>query len=202
MDFYSRLVAWLKVLLPLAALALLSTVFLLSRSVDPTAKIPFSDGDVTERVRGQQVTRPFFSGTTPDGDDITVSAERVRPGGPGIPAEADRIDTRIIMADGVRLNLVADAATVDFDTDQARFAGDVRLTSTSGFVVTTDRLHTALTTIEGETPGKVEATGPLGDLTAGAMRFSEKNRGGPIHMLFTNGVKLIYDPQNSRKNNP
>jgi lipopolysaccharide export system protein LptC len=202
LDSHSRFVAWLKVLLPLAALGLLSSVFLLSRSTDPTATIPFSDLEVGERLRSQQITRPFFSGTTAEGDDIIVSAEKVRPGGPGIPAEADRIAARIIMADGVRLNLVANTAAVDFEADQARFAGDVRLTSTSGFSIVTERLNTGLNRITGDAPERIDGTGPIGNFTAGAMSFAEKNRGGPIHMLFTNGVKLIYDPKISRKNTP
>ena len=34
LDRYSQLVGWLKVLLPLLALAILSTLFLLSRAID------------------------------------------------------------------------------------------------------------------------------------------------------------------------
>ena len=45
MDRYSRMVAIFKVLLPLAALAILSTLFLLSRTIDPTTTIPFADQD-------------------------------------------------------------------------------------------------------------------------------------------------------------
>ena len=37
---YSRLIAWLKILLPLGALILLSTIFLYSRSTDPISVIP------------------------------------------------------------------------------------------------------------------------------------------------------------------
>ena len=41
----SRVVAWLRVLLPLAALAILSTLFLLPKSHDPDAAIPYADVD-------------------------------------------------------------------------------------------------------------------------------------------------------------
>ncbi|MEO0504251.1 MAG: hypothetical protein AAFZ14_13070, partial [Pseudomonadota bacterium] len=70
MDRYSRFVAWLKVLLPLAALALLSTLFLLSRNTDPIAAVPFADDELLDRVRDEQITGPFFSGTTTDGDRV------------------------------------------------------------------------------------------------------------------------------------
>ena len=51
MDRYSRMIVWLKVLLPLMALALLSTLFLLSRNVDPLASIPFAQAEIDERLK-------------------------------------------------------------------------------------------------------------------------------------------------------
>ncbi len=88
MDGYSRLVAYLKVLLPLTALALMSTVFLLSRGVETDAVIPFAQKDLKDRTSGQQITAPFFSGTTTQGDEIMVTAQSARPGGANGPATA------------------------------------------------------------------------------------------------------------------
>ena len=50
-DFHSRLVGWLKVVLPLAALAILSTLFLLADLIDPTAAIPYAEVDVEDLAR-------------------------------------------------------------------------------------------------------------------------------------------------------
>lgn len=199
LDFYSRMVAFLKVLLPLAALGLLSTLFLLSRSIDPTATVPFSDQDVADRVTGQQVTAPLFSGTTSGGDDIIVKAALARPGGAGKPAEASDITARIIMTDGVRIILTADTGSVALDTDLATFSGDVRITSTSGYIVDTDTLNVTLRIVSGNTPGTVTGTGPAGTFTAGRMAFAATDKGGPIHMLFKGGVKLIYDPKQTKE---
>ena len=58
MDRYSRMVTFLKVLLPLAALALLSTLFLISRGINTKATIPFAAHEIEERMRGQQITAP------------------------------------------------------------------------------------------------------------------------------------------------
>jgi len=195
MDLYSRMVALFKVLLPLAALAILSTVFLLSRSVDPTATIPFAEQDMVDRMRDQQVTAPFFSGTTPGGDEIMVTASIARPGGPNSPAEATDLDAQITMVDGVRINLRSDTGTVAVDKDLATFDGHVIITTSTGYVVLTDTLNTALSGITANTPGQIEGTGPLGEFTAGNMQIDTKTEGGPVHMLFKNGVKLIYDPK-------
>ena len=58
-------------------------------------------------------------------------------------------------------------------------------------------VNTALGGISGHAPGPVTGSGPMGTLTAGGMRFEAKNEGGPVHVLFNNGVKLIYDPKQS-----
>lgn len=189
------MVALFKVLLPLAALGILSTLFMLSRSVDPTAKIPFAEREMADRMRDQQVTAPFFSGTTSKGDEIIVTASLARPGGPATPAEATDLTARITMADGVRITLTSDTGSVAIDKNLATFTGNVEITSTNGFVIQTETLNTALKSISGNTPGTITGTGPFGDFTAGQMQIREESDGGPLHMLFKNGVKLIYDPR-------
>ena len=195
MDLYSRMIAFLKVLLPLAALAILATLFLLSRSVDPIATIPFAEQDMADRMRDQQVTAPVFSGTTAKGDIIMVTAALARPGGMGTPAEATDLNARITMADGTEFTLTSDLGSIRVADDIATFSGNVRIATTSGFVVRTEILNTALSGVEGNTPGVVTGTGPIGDFTAGRMQITAKNGSGPVHMVFKGGVKLIYDPK-------
>ncbi|PCH73392.1 MAG: hypothetical protein COC12_05015 [Rhodobacteraceae bacterium] len=196
MDFRSRVVALLKVLLPLTALGLLSTLFLLSRGVDPTATIPFAERDMADRMRDQQITAPFFSGTTDQGDEIIVTASLARPEGDGTPAEATDLNARITMVDGVRMTLTSDTGSVAMDKNIATFAGNVVITSSNGFVVRTQLLNTTLNGMNGDSPGKITGTGPIGDFTAGQMQIREISEGGALHMLFKNGVRLLYDPTN------
>lgn len=199
MDSYSRFIAVLKVLLPLAALAILATLFLLSRSIDPSATIPFAENDMADRLRDQQVTAPFFSGTTPNGDEIIVTASAARPAMLGRPAGADNISARLTLADGGRITLDADTGQVDVTTDTASFAGDVRIATSTGYILRTDELRAALTGINGEAPGTVNGTAPFGTITAGAMSFAAKNGEGPIHIVFKNRVKLVYRPKQQER---
>lgn len=194
MDLYSRMVAFLKVLLPLAALAILATLFLISRGIDLDGTIPFTERDVAERLRSQQVTRPYFSGTTPGGDEITITAARARPGNADGPADADEVSARMLRASGGEMTLTARNVSVDPGADLAQFTGDVRIGTSTGIEVRTERLDTALHGIAGQTPGTVAGTAPFGDLTAGAMTFGAKNGDGPIHVLFKDGVRLVYRP--------
>ena len=199
MDRYSRSVAILKVLLPLAALALLSTMFLLSRGADIDATIPFADTEIEERLRGQQVTEPVFSGVTPNGDEITFSAGIAGPPSADKPAYAKDLNARIKTVDGVDIRLRADAGNVDVQTDLATFTGNVIIETTSGFRMETDDLTASLTGISADAPGQVRGTGPMGRFTAGGMEMRAQKSGGPVHTLFKGGVKLIYDPNQSER---
>ena len=55
-NFHSAIVGWLKILLPLAALMLLSTLFLFARSTAPSDDIPFADIDAA--AAEQRVSAP------------------------------------------------------------------------------------------------------------------------------------------------
>lgn len=195
MDRYSRTIAFLKVLLPLTALAILATLFLLSRSQDQVATIPFTDADVSSRTRDQQVTRPFFSGTTTKGEEIIVTADTARPGDRETPGDATNMSARLKLAGGQQIKLRSDEGTFDPKGDTATFIGRVRIETSTGLVVLTELLNAALDGIEGDSPGTVTGSGPMGEFTAGSMQFSAKSGDGDVHMLFKNGVKLIYDPK-------
>ncbi|KIC20612.1 LPS export ABC transporter periplasmic protein LptC [Leisingera sp. ANG-Vp] len=195
MDSYSRAVAYLKVLLPLAALVLMSTLFLISRGVNTDAVIPFAQKEIEDRMKGQQVTAPFFSGTTAQGDEIMVTAALARPGGEGTPAVASNLSAEFNLAQGGRITLASKTGSIHPGRNMAQFTGSVTITSADGLLVETEELNTALSGLEAQSPGPVRATGPIGELTAGNMRIGVKTEGGPVHMLFKDGVKLLYDPQ-------
>ena len=197
MDLYSRMVAFFKVLLPLIALGILATLFLLSRGIDFDAKIPFAESEIARRTNDQRVTAPFFSGTTPGGDEIIVTAAMARPGAADSPAVATNVSARMTRASGARVTLDSDLARLDSSSDMATFTGDVRIATSTGMTLRTEVLNAALSGIAGNTPGTVTGTAPFGDLTAGTMEFGAKNSDAPLHMLFKQGVKLIYTPQKS-----
>jgi len=60
-NTYSRVVAWLRIALPLLALAILSTLFLLARTIDPAQNLPYADIDIDELTREQRIGNPQFA---------------------------------------------------------------------------------------------------------------------------------------------
>lgn len=197
-DSYSRMVSWLKVLFPLAALALLSTLFLLSRSVDPDTQIPFADKEIKERLRDQQVTGPFFTGTTADGDQISFAAEKLTtPEGQTGAHEALNIRVDMDLAGGGEITLTADQASFELTKDRAELTGAVRITTSTGYRLQSDRFVSEMTALNLISPGPVEGAGPVGQLSAGGMTLTAPKSGTSAQLIFNNGVKLVYTPQNT-----
>ncbi|MGJ8557514.1 MAG: hypothetical protein ACSHW6_10775 [Sulfitobacter geojensis] len=192
-DRYSRAVGWLKVLLPLMALALLSTLFLLSRVIDPQAVIPFADKEIQDRLRDQQVTGPIYYAVTADGDEISFAAEKVTtPDGKTGGNEAEDVEVVMKLGSGADIVLNAQRGHFDIAADSSKLQGDVVIITSTGYRINSDLLVTQMSVLGVNSPGPVSAIGPVGTLDAGAMTL---NAGKPSHLVFTNGVKLIYTPE-------
>lgn len=196
-DRHTRIVGWLKVALPLMALAILSTLFLLSRRIEPPDQLPFAEVDMEERARRQQVTRPSLSGASENGDLIEISAAEVSPDAadPDL-IEAREVTARIEMTDGGTMRIRADRAVFDRPAGRARLTGDVVIVTATGQEVRTERLDLALDRVDAVAPGEVRSTGPEGRLSAGGMRVGSDGGERDVQLVFTDGVKLVYDPNN------
>lgn len=195
MDGYSRLVAFLKVILPLTALGLLSTLFLLSRNVDPTATLPFEQTEVTERLRDGSVTSPHYSGMTKGGDKVTIIASTAKPGNQGEFAQARDINALIEMTNGTDVTLESLTGSFDPDSDFARFTGDVQIETTTGYTLNTEALNSRMTSLDLRSDGAVDGTAPFGTLEAGQMELTTDALTEDAYLRFKDGVKLIYDPK-------
>lgn len=193
---YSRFVAWVKILLPLAALGLLSSMFLFARDIDPTGQLPFAQTDVTTLAREQSISAPNYAGVTSDGSAISISATQARPD----PNNRDIVrvtDMRVSLEgqDGSLTKLSSQLGTIDTDESQAVLQGGVIITTSTGYRVTTEVMTTRLDRTDLSSGGKVRAVGPSGELTAGRMHLTTDENNRDDHLLvFKDGVTLIYDP--------
>lgn len=193
-DRRTRLVTWLKVLLPLVALGLLSTLFLLARTADPDLAIRYSDVDVSALSKEQQVTGPVYAGITRDGATISVTASTVRPQeGDPRKLDAESVAGRLELRAGMIADMTAPEAVIDTAGDLARFQGGVVILSSDGHKFETETLLASLATTDVRAETKVWATGPQGTLEAGAMHITQDEQGGYV-VVFTDGVRLVYTP--------
>ncbi|THH34705.1 hypothetical protein E4Z66_17190 [Aliishimia ponticola] len=197
-DRYTRMVTFFKVALPLIALAILSTLFLLSSRIRPGDNIPFAETEIDERIRGQQVTGPFFSGVTSRGDRISFSATNVVTG-EDRSQEAHDLNAQLDFSTGGSVTLEATRGKIELGNDMATLLGDILIDSTTGFRMVTNTVITSLTGIDVTAPGEVRATGPAGTLTAGQMRITSNETNGNVEILFSGGVMLVYEPGKQEK---
>ncbi|QCO55633.1 hypothetical protein EOK75_07710 [Pseudorhodobacter turbinis] len=195
-NFHSTAVAWLKVALPLLALAILSTLFLVARTVDPADAIPFAEVDIAERVREPRLTQPTWAGVTDDGAALTIAADEARPQQGGTAgASANALVLDLLTPDGGRAKLVAGRGMLDTDQGVLLVDGGVTVTTSTGYEVTTDAMRAALdrTSLISET--NVSGTAPAGQITAGAMEISQQpDTPGQYLLVFKDGVRLLYTP--------
>lgn len=194
-NFHSRMVAWLKVLLPLSALVILSLLFLVARTIDPDSAIPYAQVDVEERLRRPRLTLPTWAGVTADGAALTVRADVARPGNASSGASAEVLAVSLKTPDGGGAELRAATGQMDAAQRVLTIGGGVDITTSSGYHVVTDAMVAALDRTRLESTAPILATGPMGRISADRMVItSATSPAGDYVLHFTGGVKLIYEP--------
>ncbi|MCR8724406.1 LPS export ABC transporter periplasmic protein LptC [Frigidibacter sp. ROC022] len=192
-DGHSRLVAWLKIVLPLIALAILSTLFFVSRSIDPSQTIPYADVDVEGLARDQQIGAPTYTGMTEDGSAIRIAADSARPEAGGQRLIATAPSARIELPGGRIIEIHAESGRIDRDAGEAGLTGAAMITSSDGYRIETDSIVAQLDRTGMETAGPVSGTAPFGEISAGRLVLTQNPDGGYL-LRFEDGVKLIYRP--------
>ncbi|WP_380056107.1 LPS export ABC transporter periplasmic protein LptC [Falsihalocynthiibacter sp. SS001] len=194
-NTYSRFISWAKIILPLLALAILSTVFLLARPVDPTKAIPFAKVDVEEMARERGITSPNYSGITRDGAAISVSAASAKPDPYGVSGvlTTEGFNAQMEFPEGATVEISSTNGKLDSNAQRAQLEGQVLVTSSTGYVIRTERVDASLADARFTSDVPISAAGPIGKLNAGAMELTQHNQN--YLLVFKNGVKLVYDPQ-------
>ena len=193
-NLHTRAVRLAVVVLPVLALALLSTLFLLARKVNPDDAIPIASIDVSERARDRQLTAPRFAGISSEGTAFDLSAGTAHPDA----TDARRMTAqavRLVLADtgGGKATVVADVGEIDTGGRSLILDGAVRIETANGYLLTTERLEGTLGQLDVVAPGEVTGDSPLGTLRAGSMRIDE-DADGAARLLFTDGIVLLYEP--------
>jgi len=193
-NVYSKIVVGVKVTLPIVALGLLSSLFLLSGAPDPDAALPYAEVDIDQIIREQRVSQPRFAGVLGDGREIVLVAEAVL-----VDAnQTDRIRAQSIEG---RMDLSAtdfltiEAALGDFDMvgQIATLSDGVILRSSLGYRIDSETLLMALDVVNMRSPTPVHVTGPGLDVTADTMELSGPD--GETILRFNGSVRVLYQPQ-------
>ncbi|MCY4304260.1 MAG: hypothetical protein OXC62_05705 [Aestuariivita sp.] len=200
-DQYSQLVAYLKVLLPLVALGILSVMFLFLQSVNTTTTLPFEKTEATERLREERVTKPFFVGLTNAGEKITVTADIARPANASRLAEAEGLTALISFSNDQKnyLKIQAEKGVFDHKRDTAQLTGNVSISTNNGYALKTKGIRSSFKKLSVKTNGPIQGSSPLGLLSAGELVLYQKPEENDITLLFNKGVNLLYTSHQSER---
>lgn len=197
-NAHIRLVAWARIVLPLASIAILSSLFLFSKSHDPMRGVRMFEGDLAAFAERERITAPRFAGMTPNGIAIQLSAREAGPRpGQGPVFDALDIEARIDLPDGASIDVIARRGTIDALEQEAELTEDITLETSRGFFARTFGLSFALDRLDIRSQGEITGRGPLGELRAGGMRLFDETTGAPsgYSLVFIDGVKLVYRPK-------
>jgi lipopolysaccharide export system protein LptC len=190
-NLYSQFVGFLKITLPLAALALMSTVFLFPRAPTQDSAVPYAE--IEEIAREPRLSGAQVSGVADDGSVIQLTAETARPLGDVLLVET--MSASIDAVDGIHIDIRAGRGEINNATRIARLTGLARIETSNGYEMETAGITANLTTGQITSDGALEIQAPFGSLTAGQMIIETPEGMDGQVMLFQNGVRLVYTPQ-------
>ncbi len=190
-DRHSSRVAWLKVVLPLIALAILSTLFLLADPQDSERAIRYSERTYDGEAISGRVGRPDYTGIGQNGAGVTLTAADAWPDGSGGEITASDLTGTWEGTSGGRVVASSVAGVVGADRSSAVLTGEVEIVSDAGYRLTSEKLKIDMEAGRMVSPGPVTGTGPQVRIEAGAMDVLQQDA-QPL-ITFTDGVKVIYD---------
>ncbi len=192
-NAHSDWVARLKVILPLTALAILSTLFLVADRRDRERAIRYSADTYEEAVQPGRVGSPDYSGIGEDGAEVFVSAREAWPEQTSGEVTANALTSTWKGRESGRVVASSAAGVIGADRLRAKLTGEVDIETDSGYRLRSERLDIDMEAGRMVSPGPVTGTGPDIRIDAGAMQVRQTGRQALI--TFTDGVKVVYDPQ-------
>jgi lipopolysaccharide export system protein LptC len=118
-GLHSRVVAVLKLGLPLVAIGMLAALFLAQTDDTIGGGVKFSEGDIEALGEGLRITNPTFTGTTGGEDRFRFTAAEVLPdAAPPTRADITRLAGTLELADGPVVSLEAETGDLHIPTQR------------------------------------------------------------------------------------
>lgn len=191
---YSRFVRLMKIVLPVAAALLVAAVMAWPGDDDKAPDFQLSLMGLERTEAGELgMSKGRFIGTDTRNQPYVITAESARPDGVNsMNVTLRTLQADLSMADGTWLSVTAPSGRFDRTAEQLKLTGPVDIFSSNGF-----ELHTPEATVDMKTgtasgDATVQATGPMGNLTAQSFRFGRSGQ-----HVFTGKVRLVVRPGQS-----
>lgn len=191
----------MRLVLPLGALVLLSTIFLFSRSIDPDLAVQQADLDIAELTREPRIGTARIAGVTSEDTALTIDAVSIRASSDLQAREPlrlvlDQPHGTLAFTSGRDARFRAETGRLDQEMNQLVMRGDVRLETSDGYDARMQELTTALDRTDVQGHGGVSGTGPPGDISAETVTLTPAPGDASGYLLaFRGNVRLLYQPE-------
>lgn len=194
-DSYSRMVAWLKILLPLLALGVLGTVFLINSDNSYDSGFTFSQADLDTLQSGSFLSQPQIDGVTSKGEPFHLIAALISPDMANQNlVTITSLSGSFVFLSGGWVKLEAETALMDIGAQTVVFENGGQMESSDGNIAQVGAMLVHLDT--GEISGtEIDASGPLGNISADRFRIDADETENRV-LWFENNVRMRYDLQN------
>ena len=193
-DSYSAFVVWVKTLLPIVALGMLSTIFLFSGKVDVTQSLPYAKFNIAEIIREQRITKPYFSGVSNNNTEIILSAAYASSDIKNVDIlNITELSIVLKSPNAKTIRITAGLGTLNSASQKAVISNDVHLTAIPGFWLKTNNLTVDLKKGVATANNVFQSRTGFGTINAG--KLVVQMIADDQQIIFTNGVRLIYYPK-------
>ena len=200
-GFYSAMVRWLKILLPLVATGLLAMLFFVQGDDSFDGRgLTFSTEDQQDLDQGLRLSNPQLSGPTSTGGRYLFEASTVEPDAaqPSLMIAHD-LSGKLERADGSNTVFSAARGVMDQSRGTVTLEDGFRLETSGGYRAEALWLEADLSKDVITARGPITAKGPLGEITAGGLEITNSGQEANRVITFTGGVRLIHRPTSDGK---
>ena len=193
---YSQTIFAVKLILPAVAILLIIGVFALSRGQSDQTDLPLSVREISERLREQAVANPLYIGSTQNGTEVRVSAERLVPANGKQEVTTFKTVRAEFIGDQISLGIItANQARLDTAADSVEFIGNVVMTDDQTRQVNAGKLLTNRDMTNSVFDGSVQIIDRNNSITSEKLEIFRQTSTSPRRFVFTGNVKLIYNPE-------
>lgn len=192
---YSKVVRWLRLVLPLVAVAIVVMLFTWTLLDDTTQVAEKPKGKGMDQTQNELLEARFESRDSSDRPYVITAARAVQ----GKPERGQDEKTiylekptgHMTMEEGRTLNLTARQGTYDQDNASLDLAGGVDLNTTDGYEMHTEKVFISLNDSRAQSDTALNGQGPAGMVEAAG--FSADNEKGLL--VLKGPARLIIKPE-------
>jgi lipopolysaccharide export system protein LptC len=191
-GFYSRMVATAKIVMPLIALALMSTVFLVQTTDNFSSEISFSEADFSFED-GLRLSEPRLSGSSRRGDVFRIEAVSAIPeNASATEVTLNEASGRFELINGQIIDLTTQEALVFTSAQRIEIRVPVSFKTSDGYFGTAQNLYGDIASGRFESRGAVKAEGPLGQISADRFNLVPVDSSKEQHVVTFEGNVRVF----------